>query len=177
MNKRLPGISEVYAVKATDIPQNMGLIADNTHVLPTLQSNLIRLGSVGNGGTATITETSKQLVKIQTVEVNFTIPKRVIIDAKSCFVVRLADGGAYLVGTREAVPEFNQSDTVDAPGSKTANECSISITGVNVWIPINAVTMSQAEEAEAILHGQITELVEATEEQIDDIINSIGKEE
>lgn len=177
MNKRLPGISEVYAVKATDVPQNIGLLADNTHVLPQLQSNLIRLGNVGNGGTANITETSKQLVKIQTVEVNFTIPKRVIIDAKSCFVVKLSDGGAYLVGTREAVPEFVQSDSIAAPNSKTANECSISITGVNVWIPINAVTMSQAEEAEAILHGQITELVEATESQIDDIINHIGEEE
>lgn len=177
MNKRLPGISEVYAVKATDVPQNIGLLADNTHVLPQLQSNLIRLGNVGNGGTANITETSKQLVKIQTVEVNFTIPKRVIIDAKSCFVVQLSDGGAYLVGTREAVPEFVQSDSIAAPNSKTANECSISITGVNVWIPINAVTMSQAEEAETILHGEITELVEATESQIDDIINSIGKEE
>lgn len=177
MNKRLPGISEVYAVKATDVPQNIGLLADNTHVLPQLQSNLIRLGNVGNGGTANITETSKQLVKIQTVEVNFTIPKRVIIDAKSCFVVKLSDGGAYLVGTREAVPEFVQSDSIAAPNSKTANECTISITGVNVWIPINAVTMSQAEEAEAILHGEITELVEATESQIDDIVNSIGKEE
>lgn len=177
MNKRLPGISEVYAVKATDVPQNIGLLADNTHVLPQLQSNLIRLGNVGNGGTANITETSKQLVKIQTVEVNFTIPKRVIIDAKSCFVVKLSDGGAYLVGTREAVPEFVQSDSIAAPNSKTANECTISITGVNVWIPINAVTMSQAEEAEAILGGNSYNLRPLTETEIDDIIANIEDNE
>lgn len=173
MNKRLPGISEVYAVKATDVPQNIGLMADNTHVLPTLQSNLIRLCVVGNGGTATITETSKQLVTIQAVEVNFSIPKRVILDPKSCFVVQLADGGAYLVGTREAVPEFVQSDSIAAPNSKTANECTISISGINVWIPVNAVTMSQAEEAEAVLHGQHYELYEVTEQQITDMINTI----
>lgn len=177
MNTRLPGIKEVYAVLAADVPANLGLINDATHVLPDLQSNLIRLGKVSDGGNVSVEETQKQLLKIQKVSVSFTLPKRVIIDPKSCFVVLLADGGSFLAGNRENIPEFTQNDTIAAPGSKTANECSISITGVNVWIPINAVTMSQAEEAEAILHGQITELVEATESQIDDIINHIGEEE
>lgn len=165
---RVPGIRTIAVAECKNLPADLELTAASG-LMPDLSSiSFTDVPFVGEPN-CDIEYLNENNGTASAVKMTFCLPFRANY-RRHCFIVGLATGETYLIGSKESIPLVTCKDTVAGP--RTTNQCVIyvELTAFCAWIPLNVLATLSGESSPTVAYEPWREI---TSTEIDSIINGL----